>query len=419
MSVKYNKIERYLASALNQFPWLKNIIKRFYQYLNYFIHKPRKSYSTPYNLQKYHYKKQASFFGYYDKCPESYDGKYIAFHSSKKNTKHRIKKEELISIIIYNKTKQSYFKLTESNAFNWQQGSRVIWLPGNKLIFNNRCNNEYCAELWDVPNATKLQTFHNPVAEATCDFFLSFNYHRLAQVNSDYAYSSLSPEPNHLPPYNSDGIHRIDFKTGTSRLLVSFNDILKILPDKAEKTLKINHVMLNPSATHFLFILRSYKKNKKHDSLFVADAVSGQLKCLSDSGMISHCCWIDDNSFVGYLRPENKKAQYYKMNRQENKFVPLFPDKIGDFGDGHPSFMQGIMVFDTYPDKSRMKNLLYLNIKTGVLKVLGSFFEPLTYHGFTRCDLHPRLSRNGKHVFFDSVHDRKRFLYKMNISQNK
>jgi Tol biopolymer transport system component len=70
-------------------------------------------------------------------------------------------------------------------------------------------------------------------------------------------------------------------------------------------------------------------------------------------------------------------------------------------------------VTDTYPDKARMQHLIMANWKTGEARKLGEFFHGFEYDGQTRCDLHPRFSPDGKSIFFDSVFDGRRRLYRL------
>jgi Tol biopolymer transport system component len=58
---------------------------------------------------------------------------------------------------------------------------------------------------------------------------------------------------------------------------------------------------------------------------------------------------------------------------------------------------------------------LLCNWKTNEVKKIGEFFHGFNFVGETRCDLHPRLSSDGKTVFFDSVFEGRRRLYCMEL----
>ena len=86
-------------------------------------------------------------------------------------------------------------------------------------------------------------------------------------------------------------------------------------------------------------------------------------------------------------------------------------------GDGHPTVYGEWIAFDTYPDKSRMQHLYLYHIKTCELFPLLELYHGLKYTGECRCDLHPRFSKDGRYVFFDTVYLGKRTLCYIDISR--
>jgi Tol biopolymer transport system component len=111
------------------------------------------------------------------------------------------------------------------------------------------------------------------------------------------------------------------------------------------------------------------------------------------------------------MRDFEKGDQYYLIDVNKNSYTCFGNDRLLTFGDGHPSFYNDKMVFDTYPDKSRMKKLYIYDYRSNKLSQIGNFYESLKYYGETRCDLHPRWAQHGKKIYFDSVHSGKRKLY--------
>jgi Tol biopolymer transport system component len=139
------------------------------------------------------------------------------------------------------------------------------------------------------------------------------------------------------------------------------------------------------------------------------------LKVVANDEMVSHCYWYDDSNIFAYLRDRSIGDNYYLVDIHSTQKKKVGKGGIDLFGDGHPSVHGNKILFDTYPDKSRMKHLFIYNVETANLNELGEFYESFDYYGETRCDLHPRFSFDGKKVFFDSVHEGKRNLYMMNI----
>ena len=91
----------------------------------------------------------------------------------------------------------------------------------------------------------------------------------------------------------------------------------------------------------------------------------------------------------------------------------------GNMGDGHPSVFKNQMIYDTYPDRSGMKHLYLFDFEKKKQIELGSFYEPLKFYQESRCDLHPRFSKDGTRVFFYSVHTGKRKLYYIQLEEVK
>ena len=134
------------------------------------------------------------------------------------------------------------------------------------------------------------------------------------------------------------------------------------------------------------------------------------LYCLSDHGMVSHSCWRDNSQIIAWARqPEGDK--YW-----------IFEDLkgcVGSFGagvlvrDGHPSFSPNgrWLLTDTYPGRSRRASLILFDVYDQRKYCLGKYLAPMGYDGPTRCDLHPRWSRDGSAICFDSTHEGSRGVY--------
>jgi hypothetical protein len=174
---------------------------------------------------------------------------------------------------------------------------------------------------------------------------------------------------------------------------------------------KINHIMISPSGKQFIFIHRYYIGKSRFHRLLLGNSMTGFVSLVAE-GMISHCCWINEQTILAYLSDQSKKAAYWIIDLITRKFTCV-SDNLEIYGDGHPHVYGDWFITDTYPDKARMQHLLLVSWKTGEIKELGRFFHDFNHVGETRCDLHPRFSPDGKYVFFDSIFAGKRKLYKL------
>ena len=417
-STSFNPLERAIARILSKFPVIKSSSKFVYSRLVYLRNKKNYQYKTPYALTEVGASKHESFFGYYDKSPVSDDG-FILFHVVHQDSRKKPSTDQSVLVSLVAPGIAEPVLQVETWAFNWQQGARPHWLTDDLFIFNDfdQQDHRYVARVYSKTSLDEVKRFELPVQDSFgTDYFLSLNCQRLMALRPDYGYRNLpSLSVAELADHEHDGIWRVDYSTGEQRLLVSLECVCAIeAKDVFDRALhKLNHVMISPSGDRFIFIHRYLLGKQRFDRLFLANAQTGELTLLANFGMVSHCFWADDNTVLGYLRGPDDKDAYWMIDIDSGSFDCF--SVLDKFGDGHPHVSGDWFVTDTYPDKSRMQCLLLCNRKTGEVRELGEFYHGFEYAGETRCDLHPRLSPDGGSVFFDSVFDGSRKLYKLDL----
>jgi len=415
----YGAFERKLARSIAKYPRLKKRIKLVYTRVVYFFERKKYLYKTSYKIKRYGCEKE-SFFGYYDKSPVSESGNLLVNYSARKTCELPDSNNSIL-ICVIEQDKDIPCMSIATKSFNWQQGARAQWLDDDLFIFNDYdlVKDRYVAKVYSVRQKKEIKCFLMPVQDAFgLEYYLSINYSRLLTLRPDYGYRN---KPNltedELNNVSDDGIWRVEYDTGAYKLLISIKQLLDISNKKDFENAKhkVNHVMISPSGKHFIFLHRYIKNGFRKDRLMIAESKCGNMRVLSDNEMISHCTWVDENTVLGYMRGPNGKDGYWVID-VNNGFIECL-DILKDMGDGHPSVFKEWLVTDTYPDKSRMQRLLMINLKTREEIILGEFYHGFRYNGETRCDLHPRISPDGKSVFFDSVFDGKRKLYKMELKK--
>jgi hypothetical protein len=418
----FGETERSIAKWLKKYPWIKQILKKAYQFISWLIHKKSYKYKTNYSVKLIKEKNDESFFGYYDKSPVSPNGKYILFCSTSELSYKKPEISKPIFVIVKDIKTNSTLLQIPAYAYNWQQGCRAHWLADDFFVFNDfdTENRKYITRLWSVSSSSEVKIIDWPVQDSyKAEYFLSINYQRIITLRPDYGYRNLPILNNaQLKNIANDGIWKVDYKTGESILLISLSDIYTVKTNSImEKAFhKVNHLMISPFGNKFIFVHRYYFNKRRFDRLFSADSKTGAIKLVSDYEMVSHYSWIDNNNIIAYLRDSEGKDSYRIINIDTGNFSKVINTKLDSLGDGHPHVYSDWFITDTYPDRARMQHLILLNWKTGEMKELGEFFHGLKYSGETRCDLHPRFSPNGKNVFFDSVFSGKRQLYQMEIN---
>lgn len=412
MSNSFNSLEKHIANLLSKFPQFKSSIKKFYSSINYFFHKKDYSFKTELKIEKIiSDEKNESFFGYYDKSPLSSDGKYIIFHEIEEISSHLPPDPgKPVRIMLYNTEKPDYKYISSTTAYNWQQGSKLQWFNSHKFVFNDFKDGKYISRIYDILNDS-YRTIDFPVYDCYKDeFALSLNFSRLNELDTHYGYKNSASAD--LMDVKNDGIYHIDLKSGIVKLLFSIDQVIELHPKNSMNNALhcFNHIMISPDGQNIIFIHRWYQVGKRYDSLILSNALGTKIRVLADNGMVSHCCWYDNNNVVGYLNDNSYGNTFYKINIQ-NSGIELLSEKLKNFGDGHPSFFDTRMLFDSYPDRSRMQHLHVYDIAKNEVTEFGEFLSPLKFFRETRCDLHPRWSSGGNNVFFDSTHNGKRHLY--------
>lgn len=416
----YSGLERHISRLLSSFPILKKNIKFIYSRLVFL--KEKKSYRVKAIAAPTSYEdgQKESFFGYYDKSPENNKGWVLAQLSSRSTKKKPEAGSKDLEISVFNDKKDLLLRIPIS-AYNWQQGCRAHWLDDDLFIFNDFDDDlgRYVSRVYSVLDKKQVRFFDYPVQDSfQKSYFISLNYRRLMSLRPDYGYRNLpicsSCELNEV---ESDGLWRIEYDTGEAKLLIKLSDALNInyLPQFAQAIHKFNHVMISPSGKNFIFMHRYLIGQRRFDRLFLADATTGEIKLLNDYGMVSHCFWANDSTILGYMRGPEENDGYWLIDIESGQFRDFAHKKLAGYGDGHPHVVGDWFVTDTYPDKACMQHLLLCNWKTGDVKEIGEFFHSFDYTGETRCDLHPRMSRDGKTIFFDSVFSGQRKLYRMEM----
>lgn len=410
----YNKLERHISKFLSSFPKVKGMIKRIYAAINLMFYKKDFVVNSKFKNYKIALEGKESFFGYYDKSPDNGNG-IVIFHSIDGETSKKVDNSQSVDICIYDLERGFIVDKLSSNAYNWQQGTRLHWLTPQKFIYNDydSKSDNYISKVYDIQTKAIVREFECAVQDSYKDeYFLSLNYKRLAIMRPDYGYFSHFENSDLKETYN-DGVWKVDMATGKSKLIISIADVCKFeFMDMPEYTHKLNHFMISPKGDQFIFLHRYLEQGVRKDRLLLASSEGKFKKVISEGPMVSHMNWLDNNNLIGYLAIEGKIG-YFKIDVLEGKYIQLEGD-FSTLGDGHPSVdpkNNHIFISDSYPDKSRMQTLWSYNIPLKKYSIIGQYYHPLKYDLETRCDLHPRFSVDGNYIFFDSLYSGKRALH--------
>lgn len=414
MSYNYSRRERLIAKILSKAPLAKSLIKKLYQVLNFWIYRKNYTFNSDFDVFELSYHNLETFFGYYDKSPLNSTNEFIIYHASTIPT--RLPPNPYISnkIVLFDFLNKSICAEFETKAYNWQQGSKLQWISDYLFIYNDYENDQYVSKIVDSREKRIIKVINSTIYDVFGTKALSLNYDRLALLRRDYGYfNNLKKIKIDVNDLAGDGIFSIDLNNNSSELLISFQSVINVnyKPEMKGAKHKINHIMISPKGDKFIFMHRYFVSGRKFDRLFLANIDGTSMKLISDHEMVSHYSWISNNTIIAYMRRYDLGDKYYTIDLDKLEITTVGEGVIDIFGDGHPSVKNQTMIFDTYPNKSRMKELFAFSFASDKLMKIGEFFEPLKYSDEMRCDLHPKWSENGSYIFFESVHSGVRKLY--------
>lgn len=411
-------IEKTISELLRKYPQLRNNIKILYQFIFYNISKLKKSNKkgvlqdfikriTPANEEHY--------FGYYDKSPWNNQKDKILTLEVPYTDKHPISQDKA-QIGYVDMKDDSFKKLTETNTWNLQQGSMLQWLGpdfNEKIVYNDLIDNKYCSVIHNL-RTKENKIINTPVYSVSGNgrVALSLNFSRLHRLRPGYGYSNLKDKTNGANHPDDDGIYIVDLENNTNKLIISLDQIVRINHNSSMENTehRFNHLDISPNGKRFSFLHRWEYNNVTQSRLYTADIDGNSIHCLADEEMVSHSCWKNEKELLVWAR-KNDEDRYYLFKDKTEKGEIIAENNLTT--DGHPSYSQDerYILTDTYPDRTRYRTLIIYDTKKKERYDIGRIFAPFKYNGEVRCDLHPRWSRDGKDICFDSVHEGKRQLY--------
>ncbi len=358
--------------------------------------------------------KRNYFFGYYDKSPWSSSQKYLLYLSVPRIERHpTVEDEGTIEYIDLEKGEKQ--KICKTRAWNWQQGCMLKWLDDSFIIYNDHRSGRYVSVKRHLHDGIE-KVLPLPVYTVDQDNkqALSLNFERLHHLRPGYGYDSGRYKlEEYAPP--DDGIYRVDLEDETIQLVMTLNE----LSEDDDRYNWVNHIEFNPSGTRAVFLHRVESSDGWRTRMFTMDPDGSNLYSLCDSGNISHFTWKNDEELLAWAKKsESDEGSHYYLFKDQTEKVDIVGGEAFD-EDGHPSFSPDgkWILTDTYPDKGGWKELILYDLEHRERYDLGRFHTPIKYRlGPLKSDLHPRWDREGKKVCFDSVHEGRRKMYVMDVS---
>jgi hypothetical protein len=254
---------------------------------------------------------------------------------------------------------------------------------------------------------------------------LSLDFSRLHNLRPGYGYSSLPEKTEGVALPDETCVWKMDIETGEVVPLLKYTDFASFQPrpemQEEGAVHKVNHLMLSPNGKRFIVLYRWFIGQRKYTRLITCNVDGTDMYVLSDDDMVSHFYWKDDEHIIAFENKHNEGTGYFLMKDKTQVYTHLW---VHLNNDGHPSYCptdKNLVVFDTYPDRARIQEVKVArdtDVEGKDIKVLARVFAPFKYDNDTRCDLHPRWSRDGEKICFDACFEGHRGLYVVDVKQD-
>jgi len=215
------------------------------------------------------------FFGYIGQCqtiPWNASGRYVLGLEIDRINGLPTPEEFATVLLVDTHHDNKIIRLDKSHAWNPQQGTMFYWNPlksETQFFFNDRDvqTGEVFTVLYDIEKKKRLREYKfegmpigNSGVAADGESFLALNYGRLARLRLVTGYPEAWDWSKEEIAPDKDGIFIVDIKTGSKRLLISYQRLETELKNRKPKLnhsgLFINHTLWNRESNRIYFFVR-------------------------------------------------------------------------------------------------------------------------------------------------------------------
>lgn len=397
--------------------------------------------------------------------------------------------DSVANVVLINPDNGVVHRVGETSCWNFPQGGRQAWIRGPQeyIVFNVLEGGRFIGKLVDTAGnlIRYLEQPHYTVSRCQ-RFSYGLNYERMYRLGG-YGYAGVVDKTAGVNAPEDDGLWKTELATGISKLILSIDMVTSLAgaaPVLSDTDHYITHILPSPDGSKLCFLHRYWLPDGGIQTRLIVCSSEGENAEVWDEGFLSHFDWIDNDSVLIWGKPASKAqalrsssvlhripgassllqrakpllrcllgkrlvpSGYYKRVSSVSKFTS---DKFSDLlpiGDGHPSFFPGnrdLLLTDTYPDSSGMRELLVVDAKQAMrfdlchfvqsdaapsernLESVLEFVDAGVLQKFSKshfvysrsgvhCDFHPRWNSRKLMFSFDSNHEGHRNVYIIDLN---
>ena len=171
------------------------------------------------------------FFGYFDKSPLNINNDRLLACRSTFNNRLPTSQDKLeIGYIDWRKSDE-FIKLSQTSAWNWQQGCMLQWFDNkcNKIIYNDIVDNNFVTVCLNVKSLKKeFFPMSYYAASSNEEFLLCIDNERHHFFRPGYNYMGVENLSKKVRLLDSDGIWRIDCKTKEVNQIITLKTLINM-----------------------------------------------------------------------------------------------------------------------------------------------------------------------------------------------
>ncbi len=359
------------------------------------------------------------WFGYHDKDQFDLASRYALALSGAFEDRQPTAADEVRLGVIDLEDGDRWTGIGTSCSWGWQQGCMLQWRPGTaaEVMWNDRDGDHFVTRLHNLETG-RTRTWPWPFYALSPDgrTAVGLDFERLQDMRPECGYPGVADRNRCVRAPEDSGIYlfELDVVSDCRREVVSIAQVQAIpstLPDYATGKHYFNHLLFSPDGRRVAFLHRWRAVDAAGQGcgplrtrLFTIFPAGVDLHLMDDSGCMSHFIWRDAKHILGWTYRASHGAAFYLLQDRAAAGVPVGLGQMRS--NGHCTYLPGrnVILNDTGPLADRMQALYLYDVAAARRWEIGSFHSPARYTGVRRVDLHPRASRDGRLVSFDSPH---------------
>ena len=383
------------------------------------------------------------FIGFHDIIPWSPDESCLAIHRASPEMFAMDDCGKPIEICLWRPQTGEIEPVDRTTGWNFQQGSRLQWLPGRRstIAFNTVEDKRAVAVFKDVDTGER-RVLPGPIYVISPDGRSSItpNFTTLAHRWKAYGYPPLAASQM-ITDQDADGIWEMDLESGRQNLLISTRRAAEFEgePGADAGSHFLCHASFSPDGSRIIFLHRFFSSDGGLFTRMIATDRKARDLVLLAQEKVSHFDWIDNDTVLvwarfsggglararargvlgsAWVKPLLRIARkmtgrwkkqflaesYYRISITDPKSRSRFGWPSLD-SDGHPMIARSHpwVATDFYPDKTGSLPVIVYNSECGKRTDAHVFaHRPRSKDSDVKCDLHPRWNRSEQMIAVDT-----------------